>query len=101
MALMNRRLYPGVETVFMMTGAEYSYLSSSIVKEIARHVLRRPVVGVVSPRPEEPVGSTPAVDAIGSLEVVGTLPIPPLEVSGVLVGVLVGLADSAPLLVVG
>jgi len=36
MALMNRRLYPGVETVFMMTGAEYSYLSSSIVKEIAR-----------------------------------------------------------------
>src|SRR5579872_5156764 len=36
MALMNRRLCPGVETVFMMTGAEYSYLSSSIVKEIAR-----------------------------------------------------------------
>jgi pantetheine-phosphate adenylyltransferase len=36
MALMNRRLYPDVETVFMMTGAEYSYLSSSIVKEIAR-----------------------------------------------------------------
>jgi pantetheine-phosphate adenylyltransferase len=36
MALMNRRLYPGVETVFMMTGAEYSYLSSSIVKEISR-----------------------------------------------------------------
>ncbi len=36
MALMNRRLYPGVETIFMMTGAEYSYLSSSIVKEISR-----------------------------------------------------------------
>ncbi len=35
MALMNRNLAPGVETVFMMTGAEYSYLSSSIVKEIA------------------------------------------------------------------
>lgn len=36
MALMNRRLNNSVETVFMMTGAEYSYLSSSIVKEIAR-----------------------------------------------------------------
>jgi len=34
MALMNRRLNEGIETVFMMTNAEYSYLSSSIVKEI-------------------------------------------------------------------
>ena len=36
MALMNRRLQQNVETVFLMTGAEHSYLSSSIVKEIAR-----------------------------------------------------------------
>lgn len=36
MALMNRRLDSGIETVFMMTNAEYSYLSSSIVKEVAR-----------------------------------------------------------------
>ena len=36
MALMNRYQCPEVETAFMMTGAEYSYLSSSIVKEIAR-----------------------------------------------------------------
>jgi len=36
MALMNRRLADRVETVFLMTGAEYSYLSSNIVKEIAR-----------------------------------------------------------------
>jgi len=35
MALMNRRLDSGIETVFMMTNAEYSYLSSSIVKEVA------------------------------------------------------------------
>lgn len=35
MALMNRRLDEGIETVFMMTSAEYSYLSSSIVREIA------------------------------------------------------------------
>lgn len=36
MALMNRHQCPTVETVFMMTASEYSYLSSSIVKEIAR-----------------------------------------------------------------
>lgn len=36
MALMNRKLSSAVETVFLMTGAEHSYLSSSIVKEIAR-----------------------------------------------------------------
>ena len=36
MALMNRHQCPELETVFMMTGAEYSFLSSSIVKEIAR-----------------------------------------------------------------
>ena len=36
MALLNRRLRPQVETVFLMTSAEHSYLSSSIVKEIAR-----------------------------------------------------------------
>lgn len=34
MALMNRRLNDGVETAFMMTNAEYSYLSSSIIKEV-------------------------------------------------------------------
>lgn len=36
MALLNRSLNDSVETVFMMTGAEHSYLSSSIVREIAR-----------------------------------------------------------------
>lgn len=35
MALMNRNLNHKVETVFMMTGEAYSYLSSSIVREIA------------------------------------------------------------------
>ena len=37
MALMNRKLEKNVETLFMMTSGKYSYLSSSIVKEIARH----------------------------------------------------------------
>ena len=36
MALMNRKLNPNVETMFMMTSSKYSYLSSSLVKEIFR-----------------------------------------------------------------
>jgi pantetheine-phosphate adenylyltransferase len=34
-ALMNKRLAPHVETVFMMTGEEAFYVSSSLVKEVA------------------------------------------------------------------
>jgi pantetheine-phosphate adenylyltransferase len=34
MALMNRRLNPRVETVFMMPKEDYSYLSSRLVKEV-------------------------------------------------------------------
>ena len=36
MALMNRKLEPGVETIFLMPKEEYTYLSSRIIKEIAR-----------------------------------------------------------------
>lgn len=35
MALMNRRLDQEIETVFMMPSEEYSYLTSTIVKEVA------------------------------------------------------------------
>lgn len=35
MALVNQKLKPEIETLFMMTNSKYSYLSSSIVKEIA------------------------------------------------------------------
>ena len=35
MTLMNRRLAPAVETVFMMPAEEYSYVSSRLVKEVA------------------------------------------------------------------
>ncbi|HEX5708615.1 MAG TPA: pantetheine-phosphate adenylyltransferase [Pyrinomonadaceae bacterium] len=34
MALMNRRLEPRIETVFMMSAEEYSYVSSRLVKEV-------------------------------------------------------------------
>ena len=36
MALMNRKLEPQVETVFMLPGEAYSYLSSRLVREVAR-----------------------------------------------------------------
>jgi pantetheine-phosphate adenylyltransferase len=36
MALMNRKLDTSVETIFLMPKEEYTYLSSRIVKEIAR-----------------------------------------------------------------
>jgi pantetheine-phosphate adenylyltransferase len=34
MALMNRRLEPRIETVFMMPAEAYSYVSSRLVKEV-------------------------------------------------------------------
>lgn len=36
MAQMNKELEDSVETLFMMTSAEHGYLSSSVIKEIAR-----------------------------------------------------------------
>lgn len=37
MALLNKYMTSEIETLFMMTGVNYSYLSSSAVKEIARN----------------------------------------------------------------
>ncbi len=36
MAQANRKLCPGVETMFVTTASQYSFLSSSLVKQIAR-----------------------------------------------------------------
>ncbi len=36
MALMNRRLDQDIETIFLMPSARYTYLSASIVREVAR-----------------------------------------------------------------
>lgn len=36
MALMNSKLDPNIETVFMMTSSSYSYVSSSAVKQVAK-----------------------------------------------------------------
>lgn len=48
MALMNRRLNPRVETVFMMPKEDYIYLSSRLVKEV--HFLGGDVTGLVPER---------------------------------------------------
>ena len=36
MALMNRKLQPGLETVFMLPAEQYSYVSSRLVREVAQ-----------------------------------------------------------------
>lgn len=51
MASMNRKLAPDIETLFMMTANEYSFLSSSIVREIAAYGAC--VRGLVPPGVEE------------------------------------------------
>lgn len=47
MALMNRRLEPGIETFFMLPAENYSYLSSRLVRELAQN--GGSVEGLVSP----------------------------------------------------
>ena len=51
MAMMNRKLNPHVETVFMMPAVQYSYLSSRLVREIAQ--LGGPITGLVPAVVEE------------------------------------------------
>lgn len=62
MALMNRRLNPRIETVFMMPAESYSYLSSRLVKEVFQ--LGGRVSGLVPPvverRLREKYGPRPA-----------------------------------------
>jgi pantetheine-phosphate adenylyltransferase len=51
MALMNRKLEPNIETVFMMPAEAYSYLSSRLVREISQ--LGGTIHGLVPPITEE------------------------------------------------
>jgi pantetheine-phosphate adenylyltransferase len=37
MALMNRKLAPDLTTIFLMPHEEYTYLNSTIIRELARH----------------------------------------------------------------
>ena len=45
MALMNRRLGPDIETVFMMPAEQYTYVSSRLIKEVFS--LGGPIAGLV------------------------------------------------------
>ena len=47
MALMNRHLLPEIETVFMVPSLDSTYISSSLVREVARH--GGDVTGLVHP----------------------------------------------------
>ena len=51
MALMNRRLQPRIETVFLMAGEQYSFISSRLVKEVIR--LGGNISGLVPPLVED------------------------------------------------
>jgi pantetheine-phosphate adenylyltransferase len=51
MAMMNRRLAPDVETAFLMPNEAYSYLSSRLVREVAR--LGGNIKGLVPPNVEK------------------------------------------------
>ncbi len=50
MALMNRRLAPEIETIFLMAGEAYSFISSRMVKEVIR--LGGAITGLVPPEVE-------------------------------------------------
>ncbi|MFN7978031.1 MAG: pantetheine-phosphate adenylyltransferase [Vicinamibacterales bacterium] len=51
MALMNRRLQPGIETMFLMPAEPYAYTSSRLIKEVCR--LGGDIHGLVPPLVEE------------------------------------------------
>jgi pantetheine-phosphate adenylyltransferase len=51
MALMNRHLAPGLETVFMMPAEQYTYISSRLIKEV--FTLNGTISGLVPPVVEE------------------------------------------------
>ena len=51
MALMNRRLQPGIETMFLMPAEPYAYTSSRLIKEVCR--LGGDIHGLVPPLVED------------------------------------------------
>jgi pantetheine-phosphate adenylyltransferase len=68
MALMNRHLSPEIETVFMVPSVETTYISSSLVREVAR--FHGDVEGLVHPTVAEALRerfATPAAAADGKV----------------------------------
>lgn len=56
MALTNQALYPDIETLFIPSGKDYMFLSSSLVKEIAKYggslngLVPKPLISVINKR---------------------------------------------------
>ena len=57
MALMNRRLQPQVETVFLLAGEQFSFISSKLVKEVIS--LGGNITGLVPPAVEKRLQRAP------------------------------------------
>jgi pantetheine-phosphate adenylyltransferase len=53
MALMNRRLRPDIDALYLMASGEHSFISSSLVREVAR--LGAPLEGLVPPQVAEAI----------------------------------------------
>ena len=64
MALMNRHLAPGIETVFMMPAEQYTYISSRLIKEV--FTLGGEITGLVPPIVEEKLRAKQAAKKIRS-----------------------------------
>ena len=60
LAAMNKNLNPEVETVFLMTGQKYSFISSSIIKDVAK--LGGDISGMVPRSVEEKIRAKYAKD---------------------------------------
>lgn len=63
LAMMNKKLAPEVETVFLMTTNEYSFLSSSIIKQVA--ALGGCIHGLVPREVEQALKSKKVVPELG------------------------------------
>lgn len=55
MTLTNARLDPGIETVFLMADGEYSHVSSSLIKQVARFGGEAALARFVPPELVEPI----------------------------------------------
>ncbi|MDO4541250.1 MAG: pantetheine-phosphate adenylyltransferase [Bacillota bacterium] len=62
MAAMNKQLNPDVETVFLMTAQKYSFISSTIIKDVAQ--LQGDISGMVPPLVEERIKNKFAINNI-------------------------------------
>ena len=55
MTLTNHRLDPSIETVFLMADGEYSHVSSSLIKQVARYGGDSALSRFVPPELVEPI----------------------------------------------